>query len=155
MCTANKGTQGDVASTTVTKFGSALFPHKGANGDVNQIRLIKGGKKKTQTKKKPPTLTLHITPSASLNPMREAEVSSRRGGGSCMGPAPAGENPPALPHVLWGGEGKSVFPAGIGWETRGWGQHVDQTVSAALGSALREPDAAAWIETVCIFRRTI
>lgn len=49
MCTANKDTQGDVAQTTVTKFGSTLFPHKGANGDVNQIRLIKGKKKKATT----------------------------------------------------------------------------------------------------------
>lgn len=42
------------------------------------------------------TLTLHTTPSASLNPTQEAEVLSRRGGGSCTSPAPAGENPPAL-----------------------------------------------------------
>lgn len=46
MCTTNKGTQGDVTQTVVAKFGFALFPHKGANGDVNQIRLIKGKKNK-------------------------------------------------------------------------------------------------------------
>lgn len=45
MCTTNKGTQGDVTQTAAAKFGFALFPHKGENGDVNQIRLIKGKKK--------------------------------------------------------------------------------------------------------------
>lgn len=116
---------------------------------VMLIRLdsLRGGKKKT--------LTLHTMPSASLNPMREAEVSPRRGGISCTGPAPTGENPPALPRVLWGGEGKSVLPAGIGWKTGGWGQHVDKMIPPALGSALREPDAAACNKTVCNFGRTI
>lgn len=57
---------------------------------VMLIRLdsLRGKKKKN--------LALHTMPSASLNPTREAEVLSRWGGGSCTGPVPAGENPPAL-----------------------------------------------------------
>lgn len=91
-------------------------------------------------KKKKKTLALHTMPSASLNPTREAEVLSRWGGGSCTGPAPAGENPPAL---LWGGERKSIFPAEIGCKTGGWGQRADKILHPALGSALRGCDAAA------------
>lgn len=59
MCTTNKGTQGDVTQTAAAKFGFALFPHKGANGDVNQIRLIKGKKKKKKIKAATHPRSLH------------------------------------------------------------------------------------------------
>lgn len=107
-----------------------------------------------KAKKKKPTnqpFTLRTTPSASLNPTQEAEVLLHRGGGSCTDPAPRDENPPALPHVLGGGGGKSVFVAGIGWKTRGWGQREHKAVAPALERAW----CCCLDQNGCVFGRTI
>ena len=114
------------------------------------------GRRKKEKKKTKPTTNPTTNPRPSLNAFCIA--SPHAGGGGVAAPGwqrlYAGETPPALPRVLPGGEGKSVFLAGIGWKTGGWGRRVGKRISPGLGSVFREPDAAACTKAVCIFRET-